>query len=493
MTRSSPRATTAPARASTNLIFLVLLAGVAAYGVLQSLVSPVLPTIQHALHTTQNTVTWVLTSYLLSASVFTPILGRMGDVLGKKRMLVVALMALALGSLLAAVATSIGIMIVARSIQGIGGASLPLVFGIIRDEFPPEKVAGAVGRAAAVVAAGAGFGIVLAGPIVDALSYHWLFWIPMILVSAAAVATEIWIPESLVRGGAKVGYLGGLLLSVWLIALLVAVSEGSAWGWVSGRILGLLAIAAASFVVWIAAESRSASPLIDIRVMREPAVFLTNLVALLFGAGMYASLAFLPEFLQTPHRVAGYGFSASITQSGLFVVPLPVGMSVVGAISGPLGDRIGHKMVLFIGAVASAIAYLLLAFAHHRSWEIYLESTIIGVAFGFGFSAMSTLIVQSVPPAQTGAASGMNANIRSIGGAVGSAVMAVIVTAVVGAHGLPRESGYTRGFLFLGLASLLAAATALFIPTTRLRAATEPMTDEGRAAVAGPFARLAPD
>src|ERR1039457_4083622 len=137
--------TTSIERANYRVTFAVLLLGVSAYALLQSLVLPVLSTIQHDLHTTQSTVTWVLTAYLLSASIMTPILGRIGDMTGKKRVFVATLIALAAGSLLAAVAPSIGVMIVARVIQGIGGGMVPVAFGIIRDEFPARKVTGAVG------------------------------------------------------------------------------------------------------------------------------------------------------------------------------------------------------------------------------------------------------------------------------------------------------------------------------------------------------------
>ena len=160
------------------MTFAVLAAGVAAYALLQSLVIPVLTTVQHELHTTQDAVTWVLTAYLLSASICTPILGRVGDMIGKERVFVVTLGALAAGSLLAAIAPSIAVMIVARVIQGVGGGMVPVAFGIIRDEFPAEKVAGAVGSLAALTAVGGGLGIVLAGPIDEALNYHWLFWLP---------------------------------------------------------------------------------------------------------------------------------------------------------------------------------------------------------------------------------------------------------------------------------------------------------------------------
>src|SRR6476661_2422308 len=241
-------------RASYQLTFAVLTVGVGAFALLQSLVMPVLPTLESALGTTQADVTWVLTAYLLSASISTPVMGRLGDMHGKKRVFVVALTALAVGSLLAALATSLPVMIAARVIQGIGGGVLPLAFGIIRDEFPEEKVVGAVGIIAALTAVGAGLGIVLAGPIVTVLSYHWLFWIPLIMVVLAGVAAHILIPDSPVHTAGKINWLTALLLSGWLVALLLGVSQAPTWGWGSPIVVGLLVAAAALVVTWVVAE-----------------------------------------------------------------------------------------------------------------------------------------------------------------------------------------------------------------------------------------------
>lgn len=187
----------ATARAHYKVTFAVLLIGITAYGLLQSLILPVLPTIQHDLHTSQSTVTWVLTAYLLTASIFTPILGRLGDMFGKKLLLVVALVILGVGTVVAALSTSIGVLIVACAIQGVGGGVLPLAFGIIRGEFPPAKVSTGVGFTAAIVAVAAGAGIVLAGPIVSHLNYHWLFWIPLFMIAVGAVATHFSSPSRL--------------------------------------------------------------------------------------------------------------------------------------------------------------------------------------------------------------------------------------------------------------------------------------------------------
>jgi MFS family permease len=454
------------ARTSHRATFAVLSAASIGYALLQSLVVPVLPTLERGLHTSQNNVTWVLTAYLLSASIFTPIVGRLGDMWGKERWLVGALVALFLGCVLSAVATSLPIMIAGRVVQGMGGGVLPLAFGIIRDEYPKEKVAGAVGIIAAIIAAGAGFGLVLAGPIVSLLDYHWLFWFPAIMIAIATVAAKIVVPPSPVRVPGRVNFLAAGLLSAWLVAALVAVSEAPLWGWISVKVLGLLALAVVLAVLWVQVELRSASPLIDMRMMRLPVVWTLNIVAFMFGFGMYAVMGFLPEFLQT-HSSAGYGFGLSVTGSGLMMLPLSAIMFVVGLWTGRLTIRFSGKAVMLAGSIISIVPFAMLVFAHGHEWEILLITGLMGGGFGLAYSAMSALIVAGVSPEQTGVASGMNANIRTIGGSIGAAVMSSIVTATAHHGGLPTEAGYNHGFALLAVGALAAAGAGMLVPSAR--------------------------
>ena len=453
-------------RTDYRLTFLVLCVGVASFSLLQSMVNPVLPTIQAALHTDQATVTWVLTAYLVSASIFTPIIGRVGDKVGKERMLVFALAALAAGSLLAAVAGTIGVLIVARAIQGIGGGVLPLTFGIIRDEFPREKVASAIGTAAALLAVGGGVGLVIAGPLVEALSYHWLFWIPMVMTVLAAIAAAVWVPESPERTPGRINVGTAFLMSGWLVALLVAVSQGHHWGWDSPAVIGLFVVAAILLPVWVFAEARSKEPLVDMKMMRIPTVWTVNLVALLFGFGMYSIFAFVPQFLQTP-EAAGYGFGLTVSQSGLILLPQTVATFIGGVAAGRLAARYGSKALLVVGAALTALGSFGMAFAHDELWMVIAETSILGLAFGLAFAAMSNLVVAAVPQSQTGVASGMNTNIRTVGGAIGSAVLATVVTSNLQPSGIPVESGYTHGFLLLAITSTAAALVAVIVPVVR--------------------------
>jgi MFS family permease len=452
--------------ASYRVTFAVLSGGVATFALLQSLVTPVLSTVQVQLHTTQSTVTWVLTAYLLSASVSTPIMGRIGDMYGKERVFVVALAALALGSLLGALADSITPLIIARVIQGVGGGVLPLAFGIIRDEFPLEKVAGAIGSLASLTAVGGGLGAVLAGPIVSVLSYRWLFWFPLIMTGVAAAAAVRFVPASPVRSPGSISWRPAVPLAGMLLSFLVALSEAPEWGWGSTRVIGLFAVAAGCGAGWVRAERRATTALIDLRMMRARAVWTNNLVSFLLGVSVYAMFAFLPEFVQTPTST-GYGFGASISRSGLILLPSSITMFVVAQVTDRIARRLGGSITVAVGCLVSAAAMVVFTFAHGVIWELLVANIIQGGGFGLAFAAMSGLVVAAVPAEQTGVASGMNTNIRTIGGSVGTALMASIVTAHLGADRLPRESGYTLGFGVLAGGLLMAALAAVLIPSPR--------------------------
>ncbi|OIJ67762.1 MFS transporter [Streptomyces mangrovisoli] len=453
-------------RKSTRLTFAVLATGAGVFSMLQSLIAPALPTVQHALHTSQSTATWVMTAYLLSASVFTPILGRVGDLMGKKRTLVAVLAAVLVGCLVAALAPNIGVLIVARVVQGVGGALFPLSFGIIRDEFAAAEVSGSISNLSAVIAAGGGVGMVAAGPIVSALDYRWLFWLPVGIVAITVLIALRYVPESPNRAQGKVSWRGAVLLSAWLVALLLPLSEAGQWGWGSARVIGLFAAAAALFALWLRSEARSRTPLIDLRVLRLPAVWTTNAAALLFGAGMYAIWSFLPGFVQTPSS-AGYGFGASVTASGLLMLPMLLAMFLSGVLSGRLEPVLGAKTLLTTGAALGAVALGFLALWHDAQWQIAAVAGVFGLGIGLAFASMANLIVGAVPPEQTGAATGMNANIRTIGGSIGAAVTSVLVTGRLQPSGLPYDSGYTHGFTLLAVLCAGAALAALLVPVGR--------------------------
>jgi EmrB/QacA subfamily drug resistance transporter len=459
-----------------NVTFTLLAVAAVAYALLQSLVAPALLTIQHDLDTTTAGAAWILTAYLLSASVFTPIAGRLGDMYGKKRTMVVVLIVLAFGTLLAALATSIGVMIVARVIQGAGGAVFPLSFAIIRDEFPPRRVPQGIALISAILGIGGGLGIVLAGPIIEHFSYHWLFWFPLGAVIVATVGIIVFVPESPVKTRGRVDSLGAVLLGAWLVALLVPVSQGATWGWTSPRTIGLFVVAAVLIPVWVRVESRTRSPLVDMQMMRLRPVWTTNLAALVLGFGMFASFVLVPQFVELPTST-GFGFGASVTEAGLFLVPATLGMLVAGPISGRLSSTVGSRVPLILGAAFSCAAFVLLTLAHSEHWQIYTAMAVMGIGIGFAFSSMANLIVESVPASQTGVATGMNTIVRTIGGAIGSQVSAGIVAATLAADGEPTERGFTIAFAAAAIALAVGVAVALMVPRPVREASSEALAE----------------
>ncbi len=456
-----------------NVTFALLAAAGISYALLQSLVAPALPDIQQALHTSVSSVSWVLTAYLLSASIATPLIGRLGDMHGKRRLLVVVLVVLCLGTAVSALATSLAVMLVGRVIQGAAGGIFPLAFGIIRDEFPRERVAGGIGLMSALLGVGGGAGVVLAGPIVQHLDYHYLFWLPLILLIPTTVAIHRWVPESPIRVGGSVNWRGAVLMSLGLASLLIAVSEASMWHWLSAKTLLLLTLGALLLALWVWSEIRAKQPLVDMRMMRIRGVWTTNAVAGLLGFGMYASFILIPEYVETP-QAAGYGFGASVTAAGLFLVPATLAMLLAGSQTGRLEKRFGSKPPLLAGALLSAASYVLLAFARDERWEVYLGALLLGAGIGLAFAAMVNLIIENVGPAETGIATGMNTVTRTVGGAFGGAAVASILAATVQHNGHPSSNGFTIAFTACALAIALGFLVGLAIPQRRPEQAFAP-------------------
>jgi EmrB/QacA subfamily drug resistance transporter len=428
------------------------------------MVAPALPAIQKDLHTTTTGVTWVLTIYLLTASIATPVLGRLGDMFGKERVLVLVLCMFAVGSLVAALSHSIGVLVTGRAIQGFAGAVFPLSFGIIRDEFPPERVAQGIGLISATFGIGGGVGLVAAGLIVDHLPYEWIFWIALIVTAMAIVATLLFVPESPIKVPAKIDWTGAALLAVGLGTLLLGISEAPRWGWTSGRVLGLFAVALVALVVWVRFELRVPAPLVDMRMMRRRAVWSTNLAALLVGFGMFGSFILIPQFVQAPPE-AGYGFNATVTEAGLILLPATAVMLFAGPMAGWLGGRLGSRLPLLIGTLLAAAAFALIGFAHEHRWELYIGTALMGAGIGFAFAAMANLIVEAVDPTETGVATGMNTIMRTVGGSLGGQISATIVSAhvIAGTH-IAKESGYTAAFFLSSVVMVLAFCATLLVP-----------------------------
>ena len=446
-----------------NLTLAVLCLTAVSYALLQTMVAPALPAIQEELGTSQTGVSWVLTVYLLSASVATPIVGRLGDIFGKERMLVLVLVLFATGLLVSALSHSLALLIAGRAIQGVAGAVFPLAIGIIRDEFPREKVATGIGLIASTFGIGGGFGLVLSGVLVDNLGYEWIFWLGLAVTIVALICTHLFVPESPIKSPARIDWVGAALLSGTLVSLLIAITEGNNWGWTSARILGLFGASAVLFVLWVRFEQRAPEPLVDMRLLRLRGVWTSNVATLLMGFGMFGSFILIPQFVQAPAS-AGYGFAEDTTGAGLFLLPSSLVMLAAGPIAGVLAGRVGSKVPLILGSLFAGLSFAMLAATHGERWEIYVSVALMGFGIGLSFAAVGNLIVEAVPAANTGEATGMNAIMRTIGGALGSQVSAAVVTAHAVGGGVPAESGYTEAFTIATAAIILSLGAAFLVP-----------------------------
>jgi EmrB/QacA subfamily drug resistance transporter len=445
-----------------RILAVLLLAGVS-FALSQTLVIPALPQIGAELRASPSMISWLLTAFLLSASVATPIVGKLGDMYGKGRMLTAVLALFSVGAAICALATSVEMLIAGRVLQGIAGGVFPLAFGVIRDTFPARRVPGGLALMSAVFGIGGGIGLPLSGLIVDNIALAWLFWIGLLAVPAA-VAAHFLIPPSPPVRRPRIDWPGAAVLSVGLATVLVGVTQANSWGWGSGRnlaaILGGLAVLGA--FVWI--ELHVAEPLIDIELLRRRTVATTNLATFIIGLAMFGAFLLVPQFAQAPAR-AGYGFDATVTQAGLLVMPTAIAQLAAGAAAGKLGPLLSWRTILTMGAAFAASSFVLLVAFHSTEWEVIIANILLGVGIAFAFAATANLIVGAVPREQVGIATGINTVMRTVGGAFGSAIATAILTGhLIDGTQLPTEQAYTTAFIVSTVAAVLAIAAALLVP-----------------------------
>jgi EmrB/QacA subfamily drug resistance transporter len=458
-----PTPVTTPVKHPTEVLVVLLLACVS-FALSQTLVIPALPEIGQAVDAGPAATSWLLTGFLLSASISTPIIGKLGDVYGKGRVLTAVLLLFSVGSVICAVGDSVGVLIAGRVISGVAGGVFPLSFGIIRDTFPPQKVAGGLGIVSAILGIGAGIGLPLSGVIVDNADVSILFWIGLIALPAALAANRL-VPPSPIARRMRIDWAGAALLSIALGALLLGVTEANDWGWGAAPTLLLIVGGIALLGAWVALEARVDEPLIDLHVLRSRAVSATNATGLLVGFAMFASFLLIPQFAQAPED-SGYGFGYSVTGAGLLLLPAAISQLIAGPVAGVVGQRIGFRKTLAIGAGSATASFVVLALEHAHPWEFVIAGALLGTGITFAMASMANLIVDAVPQSEVGVATGINTITRTIGGAFGAAVATAILTAdTIGNSSTPAEGAYTAAFVMSAVGGMLAIAAALSVPT----------------------------
>ncbi|WP_192809162.1 MFS transporter [Actinomadura montaniterrae] len=468
-------------RSERSGMVAALLAAAFPASLAQTIVIAALPVLRDELDVPAAQVTWTLTAFMLAGAVVTPIAGRLGDLYGHRRVLVACLLLFTAGTVaagLAASAHSFGWLVAGRAVQGTGSGAFPLALGIARSALPPHRLKGVVALVSAVFGIGGSAGMVVAGPLVDAAGTPWLFWATLVL-AAGALALATRLPVTRPGGGSgRIDPVGAVLLSATLVCLLLAISQGRAWGWGSARVAGLFAGAAVALAAFVAAELRVRAPLVDLRLLRGRGPVTTTLATLVVCVAMFGSITLIPQFVQAP-RASGYGFGLSASAAGLLMVPMAVLMLLAGPAAPRIARRAGSRVPFQAGAVCAVAAFALLAWAHGALWEVYAACAVIGVGYGLAFAAIGNLVVENAPPGQTGVATGVNTIVRTVGAAVGAqAVTAILAARTAPAAKLPPESGYTGAFAVLAAVAVVALGVAAAIPRAP-EAARDPREERG--------------
>lgn len=440
----------------------VLIAVLSTVGVvvslMQTLVIPIIPSLPTLLSTSASNASWVITATLLAGAVSTPISGKLGDMFGKRLVLVINLGFMIVGSVVCASFSSLLPEIVGRSLQGAAVGAIPLGISIMRDELPPAKVGGAMAVMSATLGVGGAIGLPFAAVIAQNADWHMLFWTAAGLGIVCAVLVFVFVPESPVRTPAKFDFGGALGLSIALLTLLVGITKGADWGWASASILGLFAASLVSFLLWGFYELRQSAPLVDLRVSARPRVLFTNMASIAVGFALYGMSLTFPQLLMAP-EATGYGFGLSMVVAGLAMAPTGLVMMLLSPVSARLSAKKGPKLTLALGSAVIGIGYLCAVLMMDSVWQIMLASVIVAGGVGLAYAAMPALIMGAVPITETAAANGLNSLMRSIGTSTSAAVMGVVLahmTMQLGPHVLPSREGFHTAF-FIAMAGAVAA------------------------------------
>ena len=446
------------------MVGAVLALGALDLGVEQFIVVPILPAVQEAEGASLSTSAWLVTGFLLAAVAAAPILGRLGDMHGKRRLLIVSLAAFTLGSLVCALAETVEMLIAGRVIQGVGAGLGPLAIGLARDLAPRDRAPVWIGLLVACSGAGAALGLVLGGALVDYVSVSAVFWFLLALAGALLVAGFLFVPESPVRDATRPDWWGGASLSAGLLALLLAISEGNTWGWNSPAIIVLLVAAGALFVSFAVVERATSAPLVDVGLMARRPVWSANLAAFAMGFALFIAGVVIPQ-IATQQVASGYGFGLTIAQTGLILMPGALAIVAGGWVSGALIGWTGARALVVAGAILASGAYAALALDHGSVASVAAANTALGLGIGLAIPAIMNLVVHSVDEQHTSVFVATTAVSRSIGAALGAQIAAAIVIAAgVVDPGFPAERGLTGAFVLGLIASLVALAATAAIP-----------------------------
>lgn len=480
-TTASPSAAPDADTSTTKAVWVVatLCFGGLVASLMQTLVIPIQPELPTLLNTSGSNASWVITATLLAAAIAMPVAGRLGDMFGKQRVLLISAVILVVGSVICALGSSLSLMIVGRAVQGLAMGFVPLGISLMREVTPPRLTSMAVAAMSATLGVGGAIGLPVAAWVAQQWDWHALFWMSSALAVIVVILVAVAVPHIDDAVGGHFDAVGALLLGAGLVSALIAITKGKDWGWDEPSTLGLLIGGLVILLIFGAYELRHSDPLVDLRTTARPAVLLTNIAAIAIGFGMMAQSIVIPQLLEMPTGT-GYGLGQTLLGAGLWMAPGGLMMLAFSPVSGGMINRFGAKLTLIVGAAVLGTGYLAALFLMNAPWQLLVASIIGCAGVGIGYAAMPTLIMESVPPEEAGAAVGLNGLMRSIGTTTAAAVMAMVLassTINYGGHSLPAESTFHLCFLIGAIAAFVGAAIALFIPVSKRIRRSEDVTE----------------
>ncbi|MBN9792553.1 MFS transporter [Pseudonocardia sp. TMWB2A] len=475
-TPGSPPTGPVPGERAPALVAVLAAAGIVV-SLQQTVVIPLVPLFPRLLGADPADTAWIVTATLLAGAVAVPVVGRLADMVGKRRMLLVCLGVLVIGSTVAALSATLVPLLVGRVLQGLAAGVVPLGISLMRDLLPAERVGSGTATMSASLGVGGALGLPLSALVVQATDWHALFWAAAALGAVVITLVARLVPESPQRTGGRFDLLGALLLSVALVTLLLAVSKGGGWGWAAPPTLWLLSAAALALALFCLHELRTPEPLIDLRVSRRRPLLLTNIASAVFGFSMFAMSLVFPQLLQLP-KETGYGLGQSILVAGLVLAPGGLCMMAMSPVSARISAARGPRTTLMVGAVVVATGYGLGAAFHAAIWQLVLSSVVISSGVGLAYGAMPALVMAAVPVTQTAAANSLNNLMRAIGLSTAGAVAGVLLarmTTTVGGVAVPTETAFLVVMLLGAGSALVAVAITAAIPR---RPAIDPVRED---------------
>ncbi|PZG18153.1 MFS transporter [Nonomuraea aridisoli] len=437
--------------------------------VMFTLMVPIIPELPRLLSAPAEDASWAITATLLSSAVFTPVSGRLGDMYGKRRMILISLSLMVAGSAICVVSSSLPLVVLGRALQGCAVGVIPLGISIMRDLLPAERLGSAMALMSATMGAGGAAGLPLGALVAQYADWHMLFLVSAGMGVVGLALTLTVVPDSRVRAGGRFDILGAAGLSAGLVCFLLPISKGSGWGWTSPLTLGLFAASAVILLVWGFVQLRIADPLVDLRTTARSQVLITNLTSIAFGFSMFGMSLVFPLVLQAPADT-GYGLGLSLFEAGLCMAVGGALMIVLSPVSARITGAYGPKVTLMIGALLMLAGYGSALFLMDEIWHVVLAATIVSSGAGLGYAAMPASIMGAVPTSETAAANGINALMRAIGTSTASAVISAVLAAATvqrGASALPSQNGLQLALIITAASATAAMIIAAVLPGRR--------------------------